>query len=112
MQTKCMKETLVLNLSYLLKLLKEYTSFQVCDDAALAYLQDRVSHLNELLTQRMERCKQWQVDMKRWYKQMGVTPSKELGKTFTTLDLDSEEVVWDKHFLDEFESAFDEVFLI
>lgn len=48
--------------------------------------------------------------MKRWYKQMGSTPSKELGKTFTALDLDSEDLVWDKHFLDEFESAFDEVF--
>lgn len=58
----------------------------------------------------MEKCKQWQVDMKRWYKQMGSTPSKELGKTFTALDLDSDELVWDQHFLDEFESAFDEVF--
>ncbi|VDO30152.1 unnamed protein product [Brugia timori] len=85
------------------------SSTAVCDDTAIACLQDRVSHLNELLTERMQNCKQWQVDMKRWYKQMGSTPSKELGKTFTALDLDNEELVWDKHFLDEFASAFDEV---
>ncbi|KAM3721717.1 Protein regulator of cytokinesis [Dirofilaria immitis] len=81
----------------------------VCDDMAIARLQDRVSHLNELLTERMENCKRWQMDMKRWYKQMGNTPLKELGKTFIVLDLESEELVWDKHFLNEFESAFDEV---
>ncbi|CAG9540962.1 unnamed protein product [Cercopithifilaria johnstoni] len=85
------------------------SSTAVSDDATIARLQDRVSHLNELLTGRMEKCKQWQMDMKRWYKQMGSTPSKELGKTFISLDLDSDELVWDKHFLDEFESAFDEV---
>uniref|UniRef100_A0A0R3S3B8 Protein regulator of cytokinesis 1 n=1 Tax=Elaeophora elaphi TaxID=1147741 RepID=A0A0R3S3B8_9BILA len=85
------------------------SSIAVCDDATIARLQGRVSHLNELLVRRMESCKQWQVDMKRWYKQMGSIPSKELGKTFIALDLDSEELVWDKHFLDEFESAFDEV---
>ncbi|VDO29410.1 unnamed protein product [Onchocerca flexuosa] len=85
------------------------SSVVVCDDATISCLQNRVSYFNELLTERMEKCKQWQMDMKRWYKQMGGTPSKELGKTFTVLDLDSEELVWDKHFLDEFENAFDEV---
>lgn len=84
-------------------------NFKVCDDAALFRLQERVSHFNELLTQRMQSCKQWQVDMQRWYKQMGSTPSKELGKTFTNLDLDDEELVWDRNFVDEFESAYDEV---
>ncbi|VDM95867.1 unnamed protein product [Thelazia callipaeda] len=85
------------------------SSTTICNAEAIARLQDRIYHMNSLYVERIDKCRQWQMDMKRWYKQMGSTPSKELGRTFIDLDLEDEEIVWDKHFMDEFENAFDEV---
>ncbi|VDM37710.1 unnamed protein product [Toxocara canis] len=78
---------------------------KIWDDETLSSLQQRVVELSRELSERIGHARQWQTDMQRCFHQMGKEPNSEATKTFTNVDLDNVDCVFDKSFMDEFKDA-------